>query len=81
MGLADMVDPRSLTVDVRQLLGGAGKDTNALGVVRVHIIEAQCDPASIHMKGIKKKTRKDMNIHNSSLIIYRDGGLVRYIGA
>lgn len=53
LGLADMVDPRSLTVDVRRLMGSATEDTAALGVVMVQVREAQCNPSIVKLKGKK----------------------------
>lgn len=46
LALADMVDPKMLTLDVRELMGNVGKDTDALGVVKVEIREARADPSS-----------------------------------
>lgn len=49
-GLADMVDPKSLTIDVRALVGAFARDTNAIGVVKVEVRQASRDP-SIHLQG------------------------------
>lgn len=45
-----MVDPKSLTIDVRALVGAFARDTNAIGVVKVEVRQASRDP-SIHLQG------------------------------
>lgn len=32
-----MVDPKSMTIDIRALLGAFNEDTNAIGVVKVEV--------------------------------------------
>ncbi|CEJ04745.1 hypothetical protein RMCBS344292_18699 [Rhizopus microsporus] len=51
-GLADMVDPKSLTIDIRALVGAFARDTNAIGVVKVEVRQASRDP-SIHLQDLK----------------------------
>ncbi|KAI7902890.1 uncharacterized protein BX663DRAFT_508770 [Cokeromyces recurvatus] len=43
LGCADMVDPKSMTVDIQALLGAFTQDTFAIGVVKVLIREATRD--------------------------------------
>jgi Ca2+-dependent lipid-binding protein len=50
LGFADLVDPKSLTVDVRALVGAFAQDTNAIGVVKVEVREASRDP-SLQLQG------------------------------
>ncbi|KAG1048652.1 hypothetical protein G6F43_008976 [Rhizopus delemar] len=52
LGFADLVDPKSLTVDVRALVGAFAQDTNAIGVVKVEIREASRDP-SLQLQDMK----------------------------
>lgn len=40
LGFAGFVDPKSLTIDVKQILGAAAMDTSAIGVVKVRVREA-----------------------------------------
>ncbi|KAI9354705.1 hypothetical protein BD770DRAFT_412084 [Pilaira anomala] len=37
LGFADLVDPKSMTIDIRALLGAFNEDTNAIGVVKVEV--------------------------------------------
>ena len=59
LGLADMVDPRSMTIDIQQLMGAVSQDTAALGVVRIEIRGAEADPSVVRLKG-KKERDEDM---------------------
>ncbi|KAI8879896.1 hypothetical protein K501DRAFT_256031 [Backusella circina FSU 941] len=43
LGFADLVDPKSMTIDIKALLGPGAIDTAAIGVVKVEIREAQRD--------------------------------------
>lgn len=63
LGFADLVDPKSMTIDVRALMGAFAKDTEAIGVVMVEVREASRD-ASIQLQGKnkeKKKTHKPLS--------------------
>ncbi|KAI8140241.1 hypothetical protein BJV82DRAFT_563066 [Fennellomyces sp. T-0311] len=53
MGMADLVDPKSMTIDVLELMGGSANDTLALGVVCVEIRGAECDPSIVRVKEIE----------------------------
>ncbi|KAI9494174.1 hypothetical protein BDB00DRAFT_819957 [Zychaea mexicana] len=53
IGLADMVDPKSMTVDIQQLMGAIAQDTSALGVVRVEIRGAEADPSVLRFQEIE----------------------------
>ncbi|OAD77023.1 hypothetical protein PHYBLDRAFT_165522 [Phycomyces blakesleeanus NRRL 1555(-)] len=47
LGFADLVDPKSMTLDIQALIGAATRDTTAIGVVKVDIRQAIRD---IHAK-------------------------------
>ncbi|KAI7871162.1 hypothetical protein BDF14DRAFT_1878550 [Spinellus fusiger] len=40
LGFVDLVDPKSMTVDVQSLIGVATQDTSAIGVIKVNIRQA-----------------------------------------
>lgn len=40
IGFSDMIDPKSLTIDVKEMIGAATKDTTAIGVIMVTVREA-----------------------------------------
>jgi Ca2+-dependent lipid-binding protein len=50
LGFADLVDPKSMTIDIKALLGPGAIDTAAIGVVKVEVREAQRDD-SVKLKG------------------------------
>ncbi|KAG0793074.1 hypothetical protein G6F21_003887 [Rhizopus arrhizus] len=52
LGFADLVDPKSMTIDVRALVGAFTQDTNAIGVVKVEVREASRDP-SLQLQDMK----------------------------
>ncbi|KAI8391836.1 uncharacterized protein BYT42DRAFT_543323 [Radiomyces spectabilis] len=52
LGFADLVDPKSMTIDIRTLIGAANQDTSAIGVVKVEIREAYRD-ASIDFQDMQ----------------------------
>ncbi|KAI9252998.1 hypothetical protein BY458DRAFT_522442 [Sporodiniella umbellata] len=52
LGFADFVDPKSLTVDVRALMGAFAQDTNAIGVIKVEVYEALRD-SSIQLQDME----------------------------
>lgn len=77
LGFADLVDPKSMTLDIKALLGTLTQDTNAIGVVKVEVREAARD-GSIKIKG-KKYIRNVCNLFaNCFIVIYRYGGLLCY---
>lgn len=51
IGMANMIDPKSLTVDIQELMGADTHDTRALGVAMLHIRGATCDPQFVQFKG------------------------------
>ncbi|KAI7856661.1 hypothetical protein BDC45DRAFT_437272 [Circinella umbellata] len=53
LGLADMVDPKSMTIDIQQLMGAISQDTSSLGVIRVEIRCAEADPSVVRLKEIE----------------------------
>ncbi|KAI9323256.1 hypothetical protein BX666DRAFT_35513 [Dichotomocladium elegans] len=53
MGFANMVDPKSFTVDIQELVGSAGNDIKALGVAMVEIRGAAADSHLVHMRDLK----------------------------
>ncbi|KAK4515667.1 3-isopropylmalate dehydrogenase [Mucor velutinosus] len=52
LGFADLVDPKSMTIDVKALVGAFAQDTNAIGVVKVEVREASRD-ASIQLQDME----------------------------
>ncbi|KAI8979253.1 hypothetical protein BDF20DRAFT_974130 [Mycotypha africana] len=52
LGFADLVDPKSMTVDVRALMGAFNQDTNAIGVVKVEVRGATRD-ASLNLQDME----------------------------
>lgn len=50
LGFADLVDPKSLTIDVQALMGAFQQDTAAIGVVKVEVREATRD-GSLKLQG------------------------------
>ncbi|KAI9259291.1 hypothetical protein BY458DRAFT_517379 [Sporodiniella umbellata] len=52
LGLADLVDPKSMTIDVRELMGAFTRDTNAIGIVKVEVRQATRD-GSLHFQDMK----------------------------
>jgi Ca2+-dependent lipid-binding protein len=61
LGFADLVDPKSMTIDVRALVGAFTQDTNAIGVVKVEVREASRDP-SLQLQG-KRKINTIISVH------------------
>ncbi|KAI9275789.1 hypothetical protein BDA99DRAFT_475827 [Phascolomyces articulosus] len=53
IGLTDLVDPKSMTLDFQQLMGGTAQDTAALGVIRVEIRGAKADPSVVRLQEIE----------------------------
>ncbi|GAA5800941.1 hypothetical protein HPULCUR_006381 [Helicostylum pulchrum] len=43
LGFADLVDPKSMTIDIKALMGAFNEDTNAIGVVKVEVRGATRD--------------------------------------
>ncbi|KAG2204704.1 hypothetical protein INT47_012000 [Mucor saturninus] len=43
LGFADLVDPKSMTIDIKALMGAFDQDTNAIGVVKVEVRGATRD--------------------------------------
>jgi predicted ATP-grasp superfamily ATP-dependent carboligase len=76
LGFADLVDPKSMTIDVQALVGAFAQDTNAIGVVKVEVREATRD-GSLKLQG--KKIRMILTDITANTIIYRYGRLLRYI--
>ena len=58
MGMADLVDPKSMTIDIVELMGVNPNDILALGVVVVEVREAVADPSVVRMKGKLKTSAK-----------------------
>ncbi|KAL9556559.1 hypothetical protein MBANPS3_001819 [Mucor bainieri] len=52
LGFADLVDPKSMTIDIKALMGAFAQDTNAIGVVKVEIREATRD-SSIQLQDME----------------------------
>ncbi|CAO0791446.1 unnamed protein product [Mucor circinelloides] len=52
LGFADLVDPKSMTIDIKALMGAFAQDTNAIGVVKVEIREAARD-SSIQLQDME----------------------------
>lgn len=50
LGFADLVDPKSMTIDIKALMGAFDQDTNAIGVVKVEVRGATRD-SSIKLQG------------------------------
>lgn len=50
LGFADLVDPKSMTIDIKALMGAFAQDTNAIGVVKVEVRGATRD-GSINLQG------------------------------
>ncbi|KAI9033622.1 hypothetical protein CLU79DRAFT_882763 [Phycomyces nitens] len=62
LGFADLVDPKSMTLDIQSLIGAATSDTTAIGVVKVDIRQAIRD---IHTKiGDAKDTYATVSLSN-----------------
>lgn len=71
LGFADLVDPKSMTIDVRALMGAFAQDTNAIGVVKVEVREASRDP-SLQLQGKQKKILCFMFIDVAYLLDMKD---------
>ncbi|KAI9497976.1 hypothetical protein BDB00DRAFT_755787 [Zychaea mexicana] len=41
LGFADLVDPKSMTLDIKELMGAAAQDTSSIGVVKVEVRQAK----------------------------------------
>lgn len=52
LGFADLVDPKSMTIDIKALMGAFAQDTNAIGVVKVEVRGATRD-GSIDLQGME----------------------------
>lgn len=54
LGFADLVDPKSMTLNVKEMMGAAAMDTSAIGVIKVRVIEAKRE-ASGSLEGESSK--------------------------
>lgn len=52
LGFADLVDPKSMTIDIKALMGAFAQDTNAIGVVKVEVRGATRD-GSINLQDME----------------------------
>ncbi|CEP06852.1 hypothetical protein [Parasitella parasitica] len=52
LGFADLVDPKSMTIDIKALMGAFAQDTNAIGVVKVEVRGAARD-SSIQLQDME----------------------------
>lgn len=72
LGFADLVDPKSMTIDIKALMGAFDQDTSAIGVVKVEVRGATRD-SSIKLQGTnipsfqkkKKNTDSDVDMEDS----------------
>ncbi|KAI7852946.1 hypothetical protein BDC45DRAFT_484442 [Circinella umbellata] len=52
LGFAGLVDPKSMTLDIKELIGAATQDTSAIGVVKVEVRQARRN-ATLDLKDMK----------------------------
>ena len=52
LGFAGLVDPKSMTLDIKELMGAASQDTSAIGVVKVEVRKAERD-ATVQLQDMK----------------------------
>lgn len=69
-----MVDPKSMTIDIKALMGAFNEDTNAIGVVKVEVRGATRD-SSIKLQGafvfLKKRKGKKKKINRFYMQIWK----------